>query len=152
MELTANTYGGEHTDRETYQRYHYDVYMPETVRAAAKDFLPAMETELGSSPHYDDVRSQRNLPVGIRMPRYFSIIDVTVVRATQVIYRVMIREEFSVDTDLCLVLDGDYKLVTGFWISRWDQHPTLDTSVYEQEDVEPRTKEEQQVRDEQTIW
>lgn len=68
------------------------------------------------------------------MPEVVEIIDVTVVKDTQVIYRVLVRGRWSERMDFCMVLDGDFSIVTGFFINRRDHHPKLDTSVYEEEE------------------
>ena len=64
------------------------------------------------------------------------IIDVTMVRETGVVYRVMIRfrwtgKHVKRQMDLIMVLDGDYEIVSAWWNKPGDEHQTQDYSVYE---------------------
>ena len=123
--------GQEHQDKTLYMRYHKDIYMPEHILADARAFLPDKGTILPLSPHYNMVQKQRGLPVSIRMPGVFDIVDVSIVRAAGVVFRVLIRTPWTKRTDLALVLEGDYEVVTAFWIKARDRHATLDHDAYE---------------------
>ena len=126
-----------HYDGSVFARYHTGIYMPENVRRGIFDFLPPPGTALKFSKHYSDTVKDRHLPGNLRMPSSHEIIDATVVRDTWAIYRVLIRSPWFWSKgrralhDLCMVLEGDYEVVTAYWIRREDQHETLDYSVYE---------------------
>ncbi len=126
-----------HFDTALYARYHKDVLMPLHVREGARAFLPPSSTPLGLSKHYKDVQEERNLPAHLLMPKYAEIIDVTVVRETWAIFRVLVRAPWywgrqRARHDIVLALEGDYCIVTAYWIRREDEHETLDRSAYEQ--------------------
>lgn len=140
----------EHFDSR-YARYHIDVWMPDLVREASLGFLPPPLTPLTLSKHYTEWQESRHLPPKLHMPRNFQLIDVTLVRETAAVFRAMIRfpwfrrRKVAVTVtepghprterspyDLVLVLEGDYEVVTAFWIRSSDRHETLDASLYEQ--------------------
>ncbi|KKN82300.1 hypothetical protein LCGC14_0311130 [marine sediment metagenome] len=134
-----------HFDSSLFARYHRDIYMPDNVYAGALGFLPPSSSSLILSSHYLDVMADRHLPKKLHMPSSsfdLDIVDVTVVRTTWAVYRVMIRTPWfwskgrQARHDLCIVLEGDYSVVTAYWISRNDQHETLDGDLYEKEVVE----------------
>lgn len=125
--------GQEHMDASLYARYHKNVWMPSWVLEAAKRFLPEKGTELLLSKHYREVAAKRrNLPVSLYMPMRYDIVDVTVVREAEAIFRVLIRAPFNRRIDIGMVLEGDFEVVTCYWHNPKDQHDTLDVSVYEQ--------------------
>lgn len=127
-----------HFDRQLYARYHRDVYLPDHVRAGAVAFLPPPGTPLGLTRHYEDIQHGRNLPSELHMPHTYEVVDVTVIRQTWAVFRVLIRTPWywgkgrRARHDLVLALEGDYDCVTAFWIRREDQHETLDRGAYEQ--------------------
>lgn len=123
----------EHHDATLYVRYHRDVWLPDWVVTAARAFLPQRNTDLILSDHYRRIEKDRKLPHMLHMPRAYDIIDVTMVRGTRVVFRVLIRAPFNNKVDIGLVLEGDHEVVTAFWASPNDNHPTLDISAYEQE-------------------
>ena len=124
--------GQEHMDTALYARYHRDVWMPSHILDAAKRFLPLKGTDLPLSKHYTETRERRNLPVLLYMPLRYDIIDVTVVREADAIFRVLIRAPFNRRIDIGIVLEGDYEVVTAFWLNPKDDHETLDVSVYKE--------------------
>lgn len=121
----------EHTDQNLYARYHRDVWLPDSVRVAAAQFLPNKGTDLPLSSHYTRLQGTRRLPPFLHMPRQYDLIDVTMVRGTGTIFRVFIRAAWNRHVDICMVLEGDHEVVTAFFISPTDTHRTLDISVYE---------------------
>ncbi len=131
-----------HYDGSIFARYHTEIYMPENVRRGLFDFLPPPGAQLKLSKHYQETAAKRHLPLLLRIAGNYEIIDATVVRDTWAIYRVLIRMPWFWSKgrraihDLCLVLEGDYEVVTAYWIRREDQHETLDASVYEQPPME----------------
>jgi hypothetical protein len=118
-------------DTRLYQRYHTSVYLPDTIREAAEAFLPLKGTPLVFSDHYQRIQAERRLPRSIYMPYTYSIIDVTTIRATGGIVRVLIRSPWNRRVDIAVVLEGDFEVVTAFYASPRDEHQTLDVSVYE---------------------
>ena len=120
-----------HEDSERFTRYHKNVYMPEDVRAAAEQFLPPIRTPLRLSLHYSEIMGQRRLPSSLYMPRTWSIVEVAVAKRTMAVYRVMIRFPWNKRSDFAMVLEGDYEVVTGYWVNPNDTHTTLDVSRYE---------------------
>lgn len=124
----------EHEDRKRYLRYHCQVYLPDSVRDAAGDFLPPVKTPLPLSKHYQGTMEERKLPKKLHMPREFDIVDVTVARETMVIYRVMIRSHWNPKSDFVMVLEGDWEVVTGFWRSPKDWN-LADDGPYEKEET-----------------
>jgi len=127
----------EHLNPDRYLRYHKDVYVPDNVRTAAMLFLPPPYTPLTTSEYYDRMARSRRLPSEhIHMPHHsrVRILETTVVKATQVISRVLIRFRWTgknakVQKDLCLVLEGDGEIVTGFWLSPEVEHQ-YDENLY----------------------
>ena len=120
--------------RSGYIRYHREVYWPDIVADAAEDFLPIAATHLPLSHHYMELA--RGLPDNVFMPKEYNIIEATLVKDTLAVFRVMIRFLWSrADTrkgrksDLVLILEGDYQILTGFWRSYGDDIPK-DTAVY----------------------
>jgi len=128
----------EHMNSNRYYRYHVDVFWPDYITDAVAEFLPYPGTPLPTSLHYRE--QDRNLPQEVIMPHTYDVIEATVVKDTLAIFRVMIRFRWNRketkpyrQSDLVLVLDGDFELVTGYW-----RHPGKDKlediSVYENED------------------
>jgi len=129
----------EHLDNRRYVRFHTDIYMPDHVREAALGFLPPPGTELRLSRHYREVREERHLPERVVMPSAFRVIDVTIVKDTWAVFRVLVRFRWTTrrrperrPIDLLVVLEGDYELVTAYWVSAKNHRPDLDWSKYEQ--------------------
>jgi|SRR3990170_4515460 len=132
----------EHYNNALYQRYHCDVWLPENVMSGASLFLPPPGTRLNLSRHYQEIQADRRLPRVVNMPARYEIIDVTIIRDTWAVFRVLIRFPWYWKSkkraihDLALVLEGDYTIVTAFWIRQEDKHETLDVGLYEQPPVE----------------
>lgn len=122
----------EHHDSDLYARYHIDVYAPPDVWRMAMLFLPRAGEDLPLSKHYRQIMHERGLPLLLHMPLQYDIIEVTLVRVAEVLFRVLIRWPFDEKQDIAAVLEGDHEVVTAYWISPDDDHPTLYTSVYEQ--------------------
>ena len=129
----------EHLDRTRYLRYHRDIYLPANVRDAVTEFLPPPLQPLSLSKHYEGIREARHLPKQLHMPSTYTVIDVTVVRDTLAVFRVAIRFRWSrgdvprrKQSDLVITLEGDYEVVTGFWIGLRDHKARLIEEVYEQ--------------------
>lgn len=139
----------EHTRRDRYVRYHRDVWLPHWVRGPAEEFLPAARTPLTPSAHYEEIAEKRQLPLSVYMPASYSIIEVAVVVETHAVYRVTIRAPWNRRVDIVLVLEGDYQIVTGFWINRGDEHRSLNKEVYEQEPVSTSLQEPTEVEEEE---
>ena len=125
----------EHMKSE-YLRYHKEVYWPDHVEEGAASFLPLPGTDLPRSRHYMELA--RGLPENIHMPNEYEIIEATLVKDTLAVFRVMIRfwwnrgeSRPSRQSDLVLILEGDYEIVTGFWRGRGKDIPK-DTSIYTQ--------------------
>ena len=127
--------GSEHKNKTLYSRYHKDIYMPEAVLKAAEHFLPHAGEPLPLSVHYHKVRAARKLPKSIYMPYAYHIIDVTVFKAANAVFRVLVRAPWNRDVDIGLVLEGDFEIVTAFWVSPGNGHETLDKALYEQPPV-----------------
>lgn len=127
----------EHFRNDVYARYHKDIYMPPNIVRGALAFLPPVGTILNLSQHYVETREERNLPKLIRMPPTYDVIDVTIIRDTWAVWRIMIRTPWfwskgkRAKHDLCIVLEGDYEVVTSYWVGKNDQHTTLDPENYE---------------------
>ena len=71
------------------------------------------------------------------MPSWYYLIDTIIVKETRAVFRALIRfpwhsKKGKIKYDLCVVLEGDYEVVTAFWIRIDDDHPTLDVTMYEQ--------------------
>lgn len=128
----------KHEDQAKYLRYHRSVYLPAHVARAAREFLPPALTPLKLSFHYREIQAERKLPIVLYMPLTYEIIDVTVVRDTRAIYRVMVRFHWNKRSDFAMVLEGDWELVTGFWQNPKDTHVTLDLTPYEKGEDEAR--------------
>ena len=122
----------EHMDRAIYARFHVDIYFPDWVRKAAEAFLPDKGTPLRLSEHYQRIQDTRKLPEAIHMPYAYNIVDCTVIRATDTIFRVLLRAPWNKRVDIVLVLEGDFEVVTAFWADPSDEHHTLDIVPYEQ--------------------
>ena len=127
----------EHRDRNLYQRYHRDVWLPDSLRLGASQFLPNAGTDLPLSRHYHGLQTRYGLPKRIHMPYTYDLIEVVVVRGTGTIFRVLIRAPWNRTSDICLVLEGDFEVVTAFYASSNDQHRTLDVRQYEPEPPSP---------------
>lgn len=140
-------YGQEHMDTSLYTRYHSNVYLPKRLRKRAIVFLPAKGTELPLSEHYAKIKAARRLPDDLYMPHTFDIVDVTVITATQTVFRVLIRAPWNHKVDICLALEGDFEVCTAFWASPNDTHWKLDTDVYVQPPESPPSRSEQAVID-----
>jgi len=68
------------------------------------------------------------------MPKEYTVIDVTVTRDSEVVYRVAIRFRMTRKSDFVMVLEGDWEVVTGYWQNPKDwHHDTLDRDKYEQQ-------------------
>lgn len=128
---TWDQMGQEHMDRQLYVRFHQDIYLPDEIRAAVMAFLPHKGTPLPLSDHYRRIQRERRLPASLYMPYTYNIVDVTVVKATNAIFRVLLRAPWNRRVDITLALEGDFEVVTAFWANPKDTHPTLDTSAYE---------------------
>ena len=122
-------------DSNLYARYHVDVYLPDWLRTAAEAFLPHKGTPLPLSEHYQKIHVARKLPGSLYMPYTFDIIDITTVRITNAIFRVLIRAPWNSKVDINLALEGDFEVVTAFWANSYDLHRTLDVNTYEQAPV-----------------
>ena len=127
----------EHLKDDLYVRYHSEIYMPPEVRKAVEEFLPPPRTELTLSQHYLRTAADRHLPLHLYMPEWYYLIDTILVKETRAVFRALIRFPWrskgrQIRYDLCVVLEGDYEAVTGFWIRVDDNHPTLDQTMYEQ--------------------
>ena len=131
-------HGSEHK-RSVYNRYHQDIYMPDNVLRAAERFLPHPGEPLPLSVHYQQIKATRTLPKSIYMPYAYQIVDVTVFRPANTIFRVLIRAPWNAGIDIGLVLEGDFEVVTAFWMSPTNRHDTLDRALYEQK---PGAREE----------
>ena len=136
--MAAPFLGQEHLDRTKYLRYHRDIYIPEGIREAVTEFLPPPFQPLSLSKHYLGIMDERHLPKQVHMPSTYTVIDVTVVRETLAIFRVALRFHWSrsdvprrKQSDLVITLEGDYEVVTGFWLNPRDHKPELITDVYE---------------------
>ena len=125
-------YGQEHMDTSLYSRFHTDIYMPRSLREQAVAFLPAKGTPLPLSDHYAKIKDERRLPDTVYMPYTYDIVDVTVIKATNTIFRVLVRAPWNRRVDICLALEGDFEVCTAFWASPRDSHRGLDVNVYEQ--------------------
>ena len=130
--MIRDLHGREHKNKALYTRYHRDIYMPKEVLEAADRFLPLQGEPLPLSVHYHSVKASRKLPKSIYMPYAYNIVDVTVFTAANAIFRVLIRAPWNADVDIGLVLEGDFEIVTAFWISPDNGHETLDKALYEQ--------------------
>ena len=124
--------GQEHMDSTLYDRYHMNVYLPESLREQAVAFLPPKGTPLPLSDHYSRIKTERRLPAEIYMPYTYDIVDVTLIKATNTIFRVLVRAPWNRRVDICLALEGDFEICTAFWASPRDSHRGLDVNVYEQ--------------------
>ena len=121
----------EHQDRNLYQRYHRDVWLPDSLRLAAAQFLPDRGKELPISRHYRELQERYKLPLRLHMPHVYDLIELSVVRGTGAIFRALIRAPWNRRSDICIVLEGDFEVVTAFYASQSDMHSTLDMSLYE---------------------
>lgn len=80
------------------------------------------------------------------------MLEVTVVRTTGAVYRVTLRFRWTqnpllsrrAQRDLVITLDGDYEVVTAFWINPTDHKPRLRLEEYEQK---PPDEAEQRLLD-----
>ena len=129
----------EHFNDDRYDRYHSEIYVPDEVREGVLAFLPPPYTPLLFSRHYNEIREARRLPNQIYMPPAFIIVDATIVKDTRAVFRASIRFRWtgqrvprSRQTDLVVVLEGDYEVVTAYWISPWSRRNDLDWSKYQQ--------------------
>ena len=132
--------GQEHMDTSLYSRFHANVYLPDNLRRQAVAFLPTKGTSLPLSDHYGRIKAERRLPDTLYMPYTYDIVDVTVIKATSTIFRVLVRAPWNRRVDICLALEGDFEVCTAFWASPRDTHKGLDVNVYEQ--PPPDSKEE----------
>lgn len=124
----------DHIDDSRFLRYHVDVHFPREVAQAAAEFLPPPGQSLPLSAHYKRIQPVRNLPIGVSMPNHWQVIEATVTKETGVVYRVLIRFVWNKRSDLAVVLEGDWEMVTAYWQSPNDFHyDTLDRSQYVQE-------------------
>ena len=123
----------EHQDKNLYQRYHRDVWLPDSLRRAAALFLPEPLTPLPLSRHYRELQERHRLPTSLYMPRVYDLIELSVVRGTGAIFRALIRAPWNQRSDICLVLEGDFEVVTAFYARPNDRHLSLDTRPYEPE-------------------
>ena len=134
----------EHQDKNLYVRYHRDVWLPDSLRRAAAQFLPDPLKLLPLSRHYRELQERHRLPPAIHMPRVYDLIELVVVRGTGAIFRALIRAPWNQRSDICLVLEGDFEVVTAFYAQAHDSHPSLDTRPYE---PEPPSAAEQRLLD-----
>lgn len=134
----------EHQDKNLYQRFHRDVWLPDSLRLTAAQFLPKPLTPLPLSRHYGELQERYKLPRSLYMPRVYDLIELSVVRGTGAIFRALIRAPWNQRSDICLVLEGDHEVVTAFYARPNDRHPSLDTRPYE---PLPPTPVEQRVLD-----
>ena len=124
----------DHVDPDRYLRYHQDVHWPRHIDEAVSVFLPPPGQPFTLSPHYKRIQGDRHLPDVVRMPRTYMAIEATVTKDTRIIYRVLIRFVFNQRSDLAVVLEGDWEMVTAFWQSPNDFHyNTLNTEPYVKE-------------------
>ena len=128
----SNSGSGTHSDTTLYDRYHKDIYLPTDVSVAAHQFLPPTMEPLRVSEHYKKLAEERHLPSEVYMPKYFTVIDVTMIRETMAVYRVLIRFHWNKGVDLAVVLEGDYEMVSAWWCRPHDKHETLDGDQYVQ--------------------
>ncbi len=138
----------EHYDKEKYQQYHQDIFLPNEVRDAALTFLPPRGHTFTLSGHYLEVSEDRNLPPKVLMPKTFVLTDVTLITNTRAIFRVAIRFRWtgrkikkSQQKDLVIVIEGDWEIVTGYWV-RPDKELKYDRGVYVQDWVRVEGEEE----------
>ena len=126
----------EHKDSSIYSRYHYNIYLPDEVREAAERFLPQKGEPLTLSTHYKEIQAARKLPKDVYMPYAYHIVDVTVFKAANAIFRVLIRAPWNKAVDIAMVLEGDFEIVTAFWVSPGNGHDSLDETPYERWPIE----------------
>lgn len=133
----------EHMKGDQYLRYHTDVHLPTRVREAATEVLPVPGSLLKPSLHYRELARERHLPEKVRMPREYTLVDVTLVASTLAVFRMMVRFRWtgrhvpaSKQADLTLVVEPDGEIVTAYFISPNDTRSRIDRSVYEQEEEE----------------
>lgn len=125
----------DHVDPDRYTRYHQDVYWPIEIEQAVTVFLPPPGQQFTLSPHYKRIQADRHLPNVVRMPRAYTVIEATITKDTRIVYRVLLRFVFNKRSDLAVVLEGDWEMVTAFWQSPNDWHQdTLDTEQYVKEE------------------
>mgnify|MGYP001610298608 CR=1 FL=1 len=105
--------------------------MPIWIQKLASLFVPNRGEDLPLSRHYREIMDERGLPPLLHMPQVYDIIEVTVVREADVIFRVLIRWSWDSRRDIAAVIEADREVVTAYWISPDDDHPTLDRTVYE---------------------
>lgn len=132
----------EHMKLGEYLRYHTDVHMPVRVREAAEEVLPVPGSLLKPSLHYRELARERHLPEKVRMPKEYTLVDVTLVASTLAVFRMMVRFRWtgrhvseSKQVDLTIVVEPDGEIVTAYFISPGDTRSRIDRSVYEQEEV-----------------
>ena len=124
----------EHVKDDRYLRYHTDVYFPPGIAQAVAEFLPPPGQAFTSSPHYKKIQPERHLPDEVYMPMHWQVIEATVTKDTRIVFRVLIRFIFNKRSDLAVVLEGDWEMVTAYWQSPNDFHQdTLDRTQYVQE-------------------
>ncbi len=125
----------DHVNPDRYLRYHQDVHWPLGIAQAVAEFLPPPGQPFTLSPHYRRIQADRHLPDVVRMPSNYTVIEATVTKDTRIIYRVLLRFVFNQRSDLAVVLEGDWEMVTAFWQSPNDWHQdTLDTEGYVKEE------------------
>lgn len=124
----------DHVNDQRYLRYHAALYWPTGIAQAVVEFLPPPGQPFTRSSHYQRVQGDRHLPSVVRMPGQWSAIEATVTKDTWIVYRVLIRFLFNRRSDLAVVLEGDWEMVTAYWQSPNDWHQdTLDKERYVQE-------------------
>ena len=103
--------------RDIYDRYHVDIYFPDELKQVVSETLPPVGMELPLSQYYLRQRDERKLPEMINIPASPELIEATVVRETGAVYRSVIRFPWKeAVSDLCIVLEGDYEVVTAYWV------------------------------------
>ena len=134
----------EHEKADLYLRYHKDIFWPEGMEDRVRvGFLPQAFTPLSVGGSYLKRARGRKLPTTLYMPAEYEVVEVTTVRDTGAIFRVMVRARMGKRADLVMVMDGDYEVVTAFWLRDRGKIRVEDWGVYE---VPIRTEVEEERR------
>ncbi len=128
----------EHLNSERYLSYHSQIWLPEEIEGQAYDFLPPPFTPLPLSPNYARLSIERHLPETIYMPKSYQIVTATLVRDTLAMYRCSIRFRWSgprvaasKQADFVMILEGNFEVVTGYWMAPKKENRPDRNTIYE---------------------